>query len=91
MNKRGREIIAAALTVMLLAGCSGMTHGFDEESPFYTKPASEHAAEKADETPKSSEKEEDKADDAPKTEVKKQEPGEENETTTFYDPDNMGE
>ena len=72
MNRIGNGIIASTLAITLLAGCSNVTHGFDEESVFYTKPTSEKEIKKVDETPK--------------TKVKKEELKQENETTISYDP-----
>ncbi len=86
MNKTSNGIIASTLAITLLAGCSNVTHGFDEDSIFYAKPTSEKEIKKVDETPKSSEKESKKVDEAPETKGKEQEPDQENETTISYDP-----
>ncbi|MCJ7764477.1 MAG: hypothetical protein MUP09_00865 [Thiovulaceae bacterium] len=86
MNIRGRALLMSALAVTLFAGCSNATYGFDEDSPFYTEPAAEHEAEKADETPVISEEKTGKREEAPKSEVKEEDPDEENETTFSYDP-----
>lgn len=91
MKKIGRALLVTVLTVMLFAGCSNATYGFDEESPFYTEPAAEHKAEKVDEAPKSSEVKTDETDETPKSEATKQDPDEENETTFSYDPNGMPE
>ncbi|MGB6019327.1 MAG: hypothetical protein WBF77_06995 [Sulfurimonadaceae bacterium] len=90
MNKTDNGIIASMLAIALLTGCSGMTHGFDEESALYSKPTSEKELQKVDETPTSSEKEIKKVDESPETKVKEQELDQENETTISYDP-NEGE
>lgn len=86
MNKTSNGIIVSILTITLLTGCSGVTHGFDEESALYTKPSSEKELNKKDETPKSPKKESKQMDEIPKTKEKKQEPELENETTITYDP-----
>ena len=91
MKKIGRAVFMSALAVTLFAGCSNATYGFDKESPFYTEPAAEHKAEKADETPVVPEEKTDKTDETPKCGVKEQDPDEENETTFSYDPNGMPE
>ncbi len=90
MNIGRNAIIASALAMTLLAGCSGMTHGFDEESALYSKPVSEKEIKKGDKALNSPEKEVHKADETLKSAVKDQAPDEENETIIFYDP-NVGE
>ncbi len=86
MNKTSYKIIASTLAITLLTGCSNVTHGFDEESAFYSGPTSEKEIEKVDEMPNISEKESKKVDEAPETKGKEQEPDQENETTIYYDP-----
>lgn len=82
MHKRSNGIISSILAITLLTGCSGVTHGFDEESALYTKPSSEKELNKEAKTPMRPEQESKEVDEVPKAEAQEQE----SETTITYDP-----
>jgi len=89
MDKTGKNIIMSALSMTLLTGCSGVvSHGFDDESALYSKPASEKEINKAEEVQESPEKAVPLAEEMPESDAAAEPTDEdEGETKTSYDRD----